>query len=1025
MGLAYLGFGQLDKRQDWLQTQISALLEQPVTLNSVSAYWDNWIPTLTLEQLSLTDTSGATHSIRQVQVRFDPVASLLQWHLITDAITINGGHLGLRNENGQISFAGIRNEPTSAPVNEEPAWLRWLLQQTHLRLQDAEIKWFETRHAPLLFSAVNLEIVRQNGQHSISGELQFPPHESELPLIVGSGLRMHGGGLSFSSLSQWQQGSLLSLKGNVQVSDTRLLSKGAEIFLANVQGELDIQRASQGWRIDINEFTFDTEKYHWPQSQLNLASIPEEDGRTRLEIQLGFLQLNELAPLLAGLQVIPANVRQAITSLEPIAELHATQFSYVAGKHWRLRTHVTNWRSHPWNGIPGLSNWSGVLALGPEDGSLSLHAEDFVITVPELYSDKFTLNSLNGEINWAKNEQGWTIATNGLYTGDAYIPQIKVAGAIILPNDDSAPYSDLTLKLKNAEASQIYRYFPDREKGVQRTMQWLREGLLKGQVAEGKVTLKGPLDAIPFDNDEGVLRADFDMRNLDIEYHSEWPPLEEVDATLVIDKRRIVVSSEKGSIYDVSVSNVEAFITDFLSPRPRIRIRGKASGPATDGLKFINNSPLRERVGINDLLTLDGQVESILDLDLSLYKAGKDKLKGEVLFPGNTLNEKKLGLTLTEVQGKLKFSEDDLYGDDIQARFLEEPVVMQVRNLSVGEGNITRASLRGQATPPFLRKLSHALASRPELYLPWINYMQGESTWQGHFDFSARYPTSIDIITDLVGMDIQLPSPVGKGPETPRRLRVSTHTLENDDARMRIRHADIFDAELDMDTWYGSIMLGGKVADYDEALGLDVKGYLPALSLTDWWPYVDEWWSAQPPSEEDSSRINALDTLIDQVEVGGFYLNEARLRAQFGENQVWSAFLSSEEALGQIQYDEDKNQVRAELARLHLLTKEESEEDEELVNLEPTHLPTIEIFCEDCRYNNFNLGQVTLSAHPNRIGWRIDDFSMQLGDTRLIADGLWSRRPYADAEPVYHSHIRATLESDNFGNLLSEFGYQS
>jgi uncharacterized protein YhdP len=116
-------------------------------------------------------------------------------------------------------------------------------------------------------------------------------------------------------------------------------------------------------------------------------------------------------------------------------------------------------------------------------------------------------------------------------------------------------------------------------------------------------------------------------------------------------------------------------------------VTGKAAGPTADFLRFVEASPVGERIDhFTEDMKAEGSGELDLKLSLPLRKLVNARVDGSYRFDGNRLTVDSDLPPLTEVRGALRFSADHLEAKGIRGSLLGSPLTVDVK--TAGDGNV-------------------------------------------------------------------------------------------------------------------------------------------------------------------------------------------------------------------------------------------------------------------------------------------------------------------------------------------------
>ena len=318
----------------------------------------------------------------------------------------------------------------------------------------------------------------------------------------------------------------------------------------------------------------------------------------------------------------------------------------------------------------------------------------------------------------------------------------------------------------------------------------------------GSALFYGPVDEFAFEaSRSGSFQVVFDAEDLTIDYRDGWPPLQQLVARAKFHGNQLDISASDGRIYDSRVQSVTARIAS-LKPIAPIRIRGQVDGPLQNTLRVLNEPALRDRFG-QFAETLRGTGDSRLDLDITLPlgRVGGYALKGRLAFDNNRLSLPDWDFAMSDIAGQLDFTLDGLQANGITAKALGSPVRVDV--LPVGEGS-TRVRATGRFEP---RAISAVAAGLP------VDLARGSAEFVIDVDVppgraAPDSPAMLSVASDLRGVGIDLPAPLGKSTASKRELSVRI-PLSGRGVPGSVRYGDRLSARFSKNAERVDVMLGG------------------------------------------------------------------------------------------------------------------------------------------------------------------------------------------------------------------------
>jgi uncharacterized protein YhdP len=401
---------------------------------------------------------------------------------------------------------------------------------------------------------------------------------------------------------------------------------------------------------------------------------------------------------------------------------------------------------------------SGQLNVQPDKNKGHFFIEQATVTVhkPDLYSHPLSWTQLTGKLSWQRNQQNWSIFSKKL---QAYDNKMKwtVKGHINIPHQEEIPYSDLLVELEDGPLSQIASYLPDKK--ISGVVDWLNEAILAGQVDHAVMKLQGPIDAL-FEPKTHHFSIKAKINQVRINYANGWPILTNGKANVEIQQDRLTVTTFKGQVFNSQVRHLVAEIPDIFQKTLLLNLDINTHGQISDGLRFIQQSPLRENIDLGNR-----EFDGLMDLQLNLalpFSEEPANVQGTITLKQTTFRNKDYNLTLTDVNGPLNFHNDQLSANNMRGKLFGKPVSFSVHRTT----DKIIAQMTGFGDPQLfsqqLRELGPEFAK-----LPLTTYLSGTTRWKARLEApneprAGNDETHFHFEADLLGMDINLPAPLSK-----------------------------------------------------------------------------------------------------------------------------------------------------------------------------------------------------------------------------------------------------------------------
>ncbi len=867
------------------------------------------------------------------------------------------------------------------------------------------------------------------------------------------------------------------------------------LALDHLSGRFDMERRLSSADLIGQDLSLSTRDLHfrtrdgqvWPGGNVRYEQHIGASGEVEsLNLQADRLDLQALGQLARRLP-LEAAVHGWLERLRPTGlvdnvALRWARAPTATAPDWRARGKVSGLSlaagpaaaDSPRPGRPGLSGVSADFDIRPEGGQARIELNDGHLEFPGVFAEpRVPLQRLQTDLQW--KVQGEQI--------EVQVPQLRFANADMQgelrgswrtsdpsahPEGDRFPGElDLHASLERADGSRVHRYLPLEIAAPART--YVRDAVQRGQARDVRFRVKGDLWHFPFDTPgTGEFNVQARLSGIDLAYVPRslqdagdlpWPTLTDLEATLTIDRATLRIGGAAGGVREapgLRLSQAEARI-DHLTDQPRLDVRARVSGPATQALAIVNGSPLRGHTG--EALVdgrIDGRTEVQFSLDLPIEKPEATRVQGQVRFEGNNLQITPETPRLERTTGTLDFSDEGFRISRAVARLLGGEVRFDGGMRRVAGQPVIQFEGQGQASAEGLRSAREwdGLARLGQV-------SSGQTSYQARLAFRGSQ-TEMLVTSDLQGLAIDLPAPLGKaGPAAlPLRYELAPQTTRPG-AAARDR--------LTLALGPATAPLGGAV--YEREHGASAPQVLRgALTLgTGAWPTLPTQ-GVQAHLVLDDIDLNTWDRLLAAqtpqapAPAGAtapgmaYWPTTYALRATrlvhdgrsfhdivaggSRQGDIWRANVDARELNGYLEYRPSSaaapGRVYARLARL-TLPSSTANQIETLLQEQPTQIPALDIVVDDFQLSGRPLGRLeieainrgaTVAAREGLREWRLTRLNLQVPEARLEASGNWAvlgaqaagATPAAAGAQPRRTALSFKLDIQESGALLSRFG---
>ena len=1076
--IRFILFPNIDAYKNDIATYASKTAGQKITIGDIKTGWDGISPHFTLTNIDLFDAENRVAlNLKNVEANVSWLSiPLLRPHLSN--LLVNNPELTIRRKaDGSIYLAGINLGGAS-----KPDFPNWLLSQAEVSIKNAQVIWQdELRQAPpLSLTQLNLNLSNPAWQ-SLFGRHSFTL--SALPSIGSKRAITANGnfiGRDVSQMKQWQ-GSIstqlvqadlsvwkpwldyvilnqpvdvrsgmgdatISLDfANATIEKTKIHANVSNLSLANLNanaskqnalfvakaffGDIDWSDFKQTQTISANNITLSTNTGLAINKGNGYYSTSLKNGKpwVRSDIKLDQLSLaaiNQLTPYLH----LPDQTLVLLNGLAPTGNLQAPHLHWegFANKlsEYKLETAFKQLSLTATNKIPGFKNLTGTISADEKGGEITLQSQNAMLDFKDILRWSVPADKLNGNINWTIRHGKTNITAKDLFITSPHIT--GTVNASYNMNGIKGGYLDLSGKFGRGNAKFASFYYPLILRTS--TLHWLDSSILAGHVEDVNVAVKGNLADFPFVNNKnqldknlGVFRVTAKISDALLEYGTGWPMVEGLGLDLLFEGKRMELNAHKGHIYGNQIISSKTEIPQLDAASPMLIITSEVDSPAADGIKFVNQSPVKlVTQGFTDDLkvTGNGRLSLLLKipmehLDASQYK-GSYKINNGTILANPDINLPELA----KLNGTLSFTENSLSAQNISTEVLGNPALF---SLKTGSDKVLHISANGHINDTNIKKLTSNVLT---------DSLQGSTDWTG--EISIKKPlVDMSVRSNLLGMAINLPAPFNKLANQEMALSLDKKQLDGNSDNINISLADSISAKIIRTLQAGKLTFErGDIGVYVPAsvpaqAGLSLHGKLDYLDADDWVALFNKPNNAAAKTSS-SLLINKAELAVQKLDLYDRRLNALTVLAQPSATGLKLA-INSEEIIGDAEWQNAGNgKIFARLKSLTIPNSSETSNKDE-VNTKPDpkkdfrkqgrEYPALDVIAENFQIGAKKLGTLELNAFESGDDWTIQKLRITNADSTLLAEGNWhnwTRSP--------NTNMKFLLNISNIGNTLKRFG---
>ncbi|MFQ6021640.1 MAG: YhdP family protein [Acidiferrobacterales bacterium] len=1048
-----VGLPALAEKKAEIEKFISEKSNYPVRIGKLDAYWRGLRPGLRIEDLEIFSSADLLRAVRFGEVRVSLGLLPLLWGEVQiDSLVVARPSLALeRLLDGSLRVTGFAPVQIAGKAGDGKL-LRWLLQQKELIIEDGELQWFDHlgERRGLYLSRINLNLQNDADRHQFGISAQLPRKVcgdcSLIFDITGNplldeawsghiflkaiGLKLNGipavvrrtlpaqlaGEFDVQLWTKWQNGKLRSVKGDVSVTDFKLPLRRLNQLIAVKEARTDLELKTSGdhWDLNLENLRLGLRGPAWTAGHLRIAHGPSTNT-----VRIEHVNLDDLTAFLVeihGSNKLLGNLQ----ALQPRGKVHALELRIVGDgaklDDYTLEAQLEDIETKPLRKIPGVTGVSGHLFAQGRHGAFVLDAHDVILSAPHVFRVPVNASSVFGRLQWVMREQYWQVTGEDLrVVGD----DGRGTGTLTLrvPYDRrTKPYLNLRAEFGDGNGAHARRYTPINLLTA-KTVAWLDQSIVAGQVTSGELVYDGNLADFPFRDGSGDFEVRLHVEDGVFNYLPGWTPITGIDADIHFKRNRMLITGNQAKIGDLNVDNVIARADDLRKRGDSIvEVSGTAVGSVTETLRVLRQSPValrrREWKSYLDVAVgATGQGAINLQLTIPVRKAADFTMTGEYVVQDGTLDLKLARLKAKGVHGRVGFDQSGPTTGRLRGQFLGGEADLNITGQAGDQRDKTLVSGQGVLTSA---GIGEAFA------WPVADYLQGTGTWHGTLRLSRGIPR-LHMEADLTAMTSGLPVPLSRPAGISEKLILTSQDVGRERHVLSLQVGDVISGKLAFarqpSGWLlarGKVAVGETSVRLPETNGLQVSARAEQVDADGWlrvlaWGSVD---AKRPPDYLNRFSGEFSSVYLVNREFGPLKIELAR------NPENWLGWLKGDAADGQIKISPATKastaKIELDLEHLVVLAKRPTPER---VLTDPRTLPTLGLKVKLFQYEDKNLGAVDFWAVHTTLGWKVVHFNIVRPEMKLFLNGDWSL-----VVGEHSTELELQFSTSDMGETLRAFG---
>ena len=781
---------------------------------------------------------------------------------------------------------------------------------------------------------------------------------------------------------------------------------------------LRAQRRDTEWTATLKDLNLARKDASWRASEMRATWTRRTDGTFEADGSADRVVLDSVWPLLAfapeseGLARLRAlNARGAVEDISVSIERPSS-----GPLAYEFRAQLSDIGFEPIEKAPGLTGLSGAIEATQNGGRWRIAEHEISFDLPRWFRGPLAAHLGAGEITWRAQPDRWIVNSDQLQLQNEDGRAVARFEATI-PRDGASPVLDIAAQGQDLKVNSTARYIPVGRLGA-RTVEWFDQAFVDGRATAADLIYRGPIRAFPFRRGEGEFLVRAHVEDAVLSYQSGWTPAERVVADVEFRNQGMHIHSTGASIGELRIVDATADIRDLKETV--LSVKASARGDIGEGLRFLRESPLGPKLGAQFAkLSGAGEMTTSVRLHLPIRQMANRDIEVTTRVANATASLEGLEAPVRELAGALTVRNTLVASADLQGQWLGGPA-----NLTITPDGRSASVLTAQG---------HATAERMQAVapVPPTIGLRGAADWRATTRLTASErgesaPQIVRIESDMNGLELGLPAPLGKSEDETRNLQLTLELNGRKNALVRASYGDVRSlvrlrpSSAGWTLERGGVRADGVTPSLPDHAGLRIEGTIDRFVLDDWLALRGE---GEREGRPLSEYLHAANVRVRDFEAFGFEWPDTRGVLQATQSG-WRVDVSGVRAEGQILIPaslEGDQPLRATMDRLFLEKVEEQARREDGPS-DPRKLPGLQVYVSDLRMGARAIGAVDLKASRTPQGIRFDSASVVSESVRAEGRGHWfvtadGQQGALDAR-VVSTDVAATLRALNYSGFL-------
>ncbi len=692
-------------------------------------------------------------------------------------------------------------------------------------------------------------------------------------------------------------------------------------------------------------------------------------------------------------------------SFDAQGELKEIEARYdLEKKQWQEATAAFNLANLVINDISA-SQLSGQLAYLDDQWRFFLDSAQGQLTIPSVFRGQLKWETLLAQLT-VSHSVNWRVMLNDFWC-DCENFEAEAQMQLWQQGAEQAPRMQLQARVHDVTVAELHHYWPYRV-WKPKTIQWLDESLLSGQVPIGYLFYQGQLVDEAFNNGLAFFNSRAELENLSVEFHPQWPVVNDLSGTAYFTGNGFETHVDSAYSKELDIFSTTVNMPSYKQGMLTVELSAQSEG--NELLSYLNKTPIIRTIPLDDKLTLSGKQKIDTAIDISVKDEHELRPYGQIWFEDAGLET--VHLSLSKMNGNVALDGYELKIKKLSAELIGQGVSLDgTVKMKTDHGLSIDIGVNGDL------EVSDILFDQG-LHLP----ISGESHWNIGIK-SEQQQLLMSLHSDLKGTEIGLPAPLNKSHASvqPFSLNCYVPCRESD---IHMKYSDEIDVKLTATDsgWAIKSLIFGEVVNESSKHSV-LGGQITQLDIDNWLKWVKKWSLESSDLNEWQLPASSFELEVTDMLFLARHFKEVKLAVERLEDK-YHVVIDNSDMKGMLEVADNlaTKGVVADFEYLHW--KEADIEDISTVTDDVEQMPDLHVYAQQFSYLDIPLGSLRLELRNVIDGSQVEQMSLTSDTSNIQVTGHW-RAPEVGDTGLGVSNFNVVMTSEKFAEFLEGMSFDA